>query len=198
MDHRNSDGLSDGNETVIRTEHAGFPPPPQPRSHKPTRQDHVFRVLRWTGRPGSRGETPEDCFPNHSGPFPSVLPCRFTHDLFPRRRHHSMRPWMREPGSLNHGSLGKRGAGWSFPRLTARASRAQVHPRVCVYYCRTYYKAVRVEGGGKWRTCAMRYDEPRLVWTSLPVGKYNALSGNTASVGFRWRPPRRSNNQSRH
>jgi hypothetical protein len=27
----------------------------------------------------------------------------------------------------------------------------------CVfYYCRTYYKAVRVGGGGEWRTCAMR------------------------------------------
>ena len=34
---------------------------------------------------------------------------------------------------------------------------------VCVfYYCRTYYKAVRVGGGGEWRTCAMRDDEPRL------------------------------------
>ncbi len=33
---------------------------------------------------------------------------------------------------------------------------------VCVfYYCRTYYKAVRVGGGGEWRTCAMRDDEPR-------------------------------------
>ncbi len=41
---------------------------------------------------------------------------------------------------------------------------------VCVfYYCRTYYKAVRVGGGGEWRTCAMRDDEPRLVWSSLPI-----------------------------
>jgi hypothetical protein len=40
---------------------------------------------------------------------------------------------------------------------------------VCVfYYCRTYYKAVRVGGGGEWRTCAMRDDEPRPVWMSLP------------------------------
>ncbi len=39
---------------------------------------------------------------------------------------------------------------------------------VCVYYCRTYYKAVRVgEEDRLWRTCAMRYDEPRLVWTRL-------------------------------
>jgi len=41
---------------------------------------------------------------------------------------------------------------------------------VCVfYYCRTYYKAVRVEGGGEWRTCAMRADEPRPVWMSLLI-----------------------------
>jgi hypothetical protein len=39
---------------------------------------------------------------------------------------------------------------------------------MCVfYYCRTYYKAVRVGGGGEWRTCAMRDDEPRPVWMSL-------------------------------
>jgi len=37
---------------------------------------------------------------------------------------------------------------------------------VCVfYYCRIYYKAVRVGGGGEWRTCATRDDEPRPVWT---------------------------------
>jgi hypothetical protein len=50
--------------------------------------------------------------------------------------------------------------------------------RVCVYlrggacvfyYCRTYYKAVRVGGGGQWRTCAMRDDEPRPVWMSLLI-----------------------------
>jgi hypothetical protein len=41
---------------------------------------------------------------------------------------------------------------------------------VCVfYYCRTYYKAVRVGGGGEWRTCAMRDDEPRPVWMSLLI-----------------------------
>jgi hypothetical protein len=35
-----------------------------------------------------------------------------------------------------------------------------------VYYCGTYDKAVRVGGGGQWRTCAMRYDndEPRLLF----------------------------------
>jgi hypothetical protein len=42
--------------------------------------------------------------------------------------------------------------------------------RVCVfYYCRTYYKAVRVGGGGEWRTCVMRDDEPRPVWMSLLI-----------------------------
>jgi hypothetical protein len=41
---------------------------------------------------------------------------------------------------------------------------------MCVfYYCRTYYKAVRVGGGGEWRTCAMRDDEPRPVWMSLLI-----------------------------
>ncbi len=33
---------------------------------------------------------------------------------------------------------------------------------VCVYYCSTYYKAVREEEGGKWRTCATRDYEPGL------------------------------------
>jgi hypothetical protein len=33
-----------------------------------------------------------------------------------------------------------------------------VKPRCVFYYCRTYYKAVRVGGGGEWRTCAMRWD----------------------------------------
>jgi len=36
-------------------------------------------------------------------------------------------------------------------------SRTVMAVKVCVfYYCRTYYKAVRVGGGGEWRTCAMR------------------------------------------
>ena len=42
---------------------------------------------------------------------------------------------------------------------------------VCVYYCSSYYKAVRVCGGGRW-TCAARDDEPRPVWTSLPITHY--------------------------
>jgi hypothetical protein len=32
---------------------------------------------------------------------------------------------------------------------------------VCVYYCSTYYKAVRVGGGGTGRTCDTRDYEPR-------------------------------------
>jgi hypothetical protein len=40
---------------------------------------------------------------------------------------------------------------------------------VCVYYCSTYYKAVRGGGGGQWRTCVTRDYEPRPVWTSLPI-----------------------------
>jgi hypothetical protein len=40
---------------------------------------------------------------------------------------------------------------------------------VCIYYCSTYFKAVRVGGGGQWRTCATRDAEPRPVWTSLPI-----------------------------
>jgi hypothetical protein len=31
---------------------------------------------------------------------------------------------------------------------------------VCVYYCSTFDKAVRVGGGGEWRTCATSDDEP--------------------------------------
>jgi hypothetical protein len=37
---------------------------------------------------------------------------------------------------------------------------------VCVYYCSTYYKAVRVGGGGE-DMCATRDDEPRPLWTKL-------------------------------
>ena len=36
----------------------------------------------------------------------------------------------------------------------------------CVYYCRTYHKDVRVWGG---ETRATRNDEPKQVWTSLPI-----------------------------
>ena len=42
---------------------------------------------------------------------------------------------------------------------------------VCVYYCRTYYKAVRGGGrtqGGEWTTCAMIDDEPRPLWVLNP------------------------------
>jgi hypothetical protein len=63
---------------------------------------------------------------------------------------------------------------WGF--LWADQFHRDAHPLirqyvcVCVFsYCRTYYKAVRVGGGGEWRTCAMRDDEPRPVWMSLLI-----------------------------
>jgi hypothetical protein len=57
------------------------------------------------------------------------------------------------------------------PRLVwTRLTTPPWREGVCVfYYCRTYYKAVRVGGGGEWRTCAMRDDEPRPVWMSLLI-----------------------------
>ncbi len=51
---------------------------------------------------------------------------------------------------------------------------------VCVfYYCRTYYKAVRVGGGGEWRTCATRDDEPRPVWSRRGVREGACIGGAT-------------------
>jgi hypothetical protein len=38
---------------------------------------------------------------------------------------------------------------------------------VCVHYCSTFDKAVRV--GGEWGPCATIDDEPRPVWTRLPI-----------------------------
>jgi hypothetical protein len=40
---------------------------------------------------------------------------------------------------------------------------------MCFYYCRTYYKAVCGGKMGTVKDMAMRYDEPRNVWTSLPI-----------------------------
>ena len=55
-------------------------------------------------------------------------------------------------------------------KIRRDASKRPAWVRVCVfYYCRTYYKAVRVGGGGEWRTCAMRDDKLRPVWMSLPI-----------------------------
>jgi hypothetical protein len=55
-------------------------------------------------------------------------------------------------------------------RFGCRARGSQLCVNMCVfYYCRTYYKAVRVGGGGEWRTCSMRDDEPRPVWMSLLI-----------------------------
>jgi hypothetical protein len=57
---------------------------------------------------------------------------------------------------------------WEDMCYERRRAEACVDFDMCVfYYCRTYYKAVRVGGGGEWRTCAMRDDEPRPVWMSV-------------------------------
>jgi len=49
-------------------------------------------------------------------------------------------------------------------------------PVSCVfYYCRTYYKAVRVGGGGEWRTCVMRDDEPDRAEACVDESAHHAL-----------------------
>jgi len=60
--------------------------------------------------------------------------------------------------SLFRPSGGDTGRAWEVSVLLPYPSRL-----VIAGYC----FAVRVGGGGSWRTCAMRYDEPRLVWTRL-------------------------------
>ena len=63
---------------------------------------------------------------------------------------------------------------------------------VCVfYYCRTYYKAVRVGGGGEWRTCAMRDDEPRPVWMSLLITNHALVNAGVGRLCERRRGSRR-------
>jgi len=59
-------------------------------------------------------------------------------------------------------------------RMAVQISPLQCRKRfrercVCVYYCRTYDKVVHGGGGGEWRTCVMRDDEPRPVWMSPPI-----------------------------
>jgi hypothetical protein len=62
------------------------------------------------------------------------------------------------------------GAAMYFWMMNGRDPKQKGPVCVCVfYYCRTYYKAVRVGGGGEWRICAMRDDEPRPVWMSLLI-----------------------------
>ena len=54
---------------------------------------------------------------------------------------------------------------------------------VCVfYYCRTYYKAVRVGEGGEWRTCAMR--DEACVDESAHHALVNAPQWCTAKLGL--------------
>ena len=56
--------------------------------------------------------------------------------------------------------------------VTGAASEATTNCNpvpVCVFITAVPNKAVRVGGGGKGRTCATRDNEPRPVWTSLPI-----------------------------
>ena len=50
-------------------------------------------------------------------------------------------------------------------RKSALSISSCVH-RVCLLLQDLLQSCAR-GGGGEWRTCAMRYDEPRLVWTRL-------------------------------
>ena len=40
---------------------------------------------------------------------------------------------------------------------------------VCVLLLQDLLQSCSRGGGGEWRTCAMRDDEPRPVWMSLPI-----------------------------
>jgi hypothetical protein len=80
---------------------------------------------------------------------------------------------------------------------------------VCVYYCSTCYKAVRVGGGGQWRTCGTR-EEPGtltqggalfslvpLVWESNPElqggwckPNHQPIGGSDPNHQGIWSPPR--------
>jgi hypothetical protein len=77
---------------------------------------------------------------------------------------------------LQRGRFGCRESDLALQRLvechsleTVRVVTLRAWFGVCVYYCSTYHKTVRVGGGGEWRTCGTRDDEPRPVWTRLPI-----------------------------
>ena len=73
-------------------------------------------------------------------------------------------PWLRQAlwyQELNSLWAARRSKTWVGTGVTTQC--------VCFYYCSDYYKAVDVGGGGEWRTCATRDDEPKPVWTSLPI-----------------------------
>ena len=58
------------------------------------------------------------------------------------------------------------------PRLQtpAQCGLFRSHLLVCVfYYCKDLLQSCSRGGGGEWRTCAMRDDEPRPAWISLPI-----------------------------
>jgi len=50
------------------------------------------------------------------------------------------------------------------------ATHTRVHTQcVCVLLLQDLLQSCSRGGGGEWRTCAMRDDEPRPVWMSLPI-----------------------------
>ena len=64
-------------------------------------------------------------------------------------------PWLRQSlwyQELNSLWAARRSKTWVGTGVTTQC--------VCFYYCSDYYKAVDVGGGGEWRTCATRDDEP--------------------------------------
>ena len=72
---------------------------------------------------------------------------------------------------------------------TGRVRTTALRSVVCVHYCRTYYKAVRVGGWGEWGTCAMRDDESRPVFiSSASMHQANkATVSASAHTGPIWR-----------
>ena len=56
------------------------------------------------------------------------------------------------------------------PLTLSLTSARELKPCVCVFITTApNTKLCTCVGGGYWRTCATRDDEPRLVWTSLPT-----------------------------
>ena len=77
------------------------------------------------------------------------------------------------------------GGGSEYAALLANAEGALYGVRygtVCFYYCRPITKLFT--GGGEWRTCAMRDDEPRPVWMSL-LAHHALVNAGLADVGQR-------------
>jgi hypothetical protein len=67
------------------------------------------------------------------------------------------------------------------PKSTDKFESLMGVPSGCVYYYSTYYKAVHGGGGGYWRTCFMRDDNPGLCELICPprVVRYLFVSSRT-------------------